>query len=145
MAGETTVEITLEVGHQAQLRKKPTSDGDTHNFTVFVRGPEQCDIEHFVEKVVFKLPDGYPKPKRVCREPPYKVEECACDDFILPIEVYFRNKEEPKKACFTYNLFLSIEGNPQVDNLRCEKLKFNNPTTEFRSKLLKAGGVISEP
>ncbi|XP_056426609.1 protein ENL isoform X2 [Hyla sarda] len=112
---------------------------------VFVRGPEQCEIQHFVEKVVFRLHDSFPRPKRVCKEPPYKVEESGYAGFILPIEVYFKNKEEPKKVCFTYDLFLNLEGNPPVNHLRCEKLTFNNPTKEFRRKLLKAGGVMVMP
>lgn len=43
--------------------------------------------------------------------------------------------------CFNYDLFLNLEGNPPVNHLRCEKLTFNNPTKEFRKKLIKAGGV----
>lgn len=50
-------------------------------------------------------------------------------------------QEEPKKVCFTYDLFLNLEGNPPVNHLRCEKLTFNNPTKEFRRKLIRAGGV----
>ncbi|XP_071584099.1 protein ENL isoform X3 [Heliangelus exortis] len=63
----------------------------------------------------------------------------------MPIEVHFKNKEEPKKVCFTYDLFLNLEGNPPVNHLRCEKLTFNNPTKEFRRKLIKAGGVMVMP
>uniref|UniRef100_A0A2K6R8X3 MLLT1 super elongation complex subunit n=1 Tax=Rhinopithecus roxellana TaxID=61622 RepID=A0A2K6R8X3_RHIRO len=136
-----TVQVRLELGHRAQLRKKPTTEGFTHDWMVFVRGPEQCDIQHFVEKVVFWLHDSFPKPRRVCKEPPYKVEESGYAGFIMPIEVHFKNKEEPRKVCFTYDLFLNLEGNPPVNHLRCEKLTFNNPTTEFRYKLLRAGGV----
>ncbi|KTG05224.1 hypothetical protein cypCar_00017512, partial [Cyprinus carpio] len=77
----------------------------------------------------------------VCKDPPYKVEESGYAGFILPIEVYFKNKEEPKKVRFDYDLFLHLEGHPPVNHLRCEKLTFNNPTEEFRRKLLKAGGV----
>ncbi|KAK1175799.1 protein AF-9-like isoform X1 [Acipenser oxyrinchus oxyrinchus] len=77
---------------------------------------------------------------RVCKDPPYKVEESGYAGFILPIEVYFKNKEEPKKVRFDYDLFLHVEGHPPVNHLRCEKLTFNNPTEEFRKKLLKAGG-----
>ncbi|XP_046905295.1 protein AF-9 isoform X2 [Hypomesus transpacificus] len=77
---------------------------------------------------------------RVCKDPPYKVEESGYAGFILPIEVYFRNKEEPRKVRFDYDLFLHLEGHPPVNHLRCEKLTFNNPTEEFRRKLLKAGG-----
>uniref|UniRef100_A0A6I8NKX7 MLLT3 super elongation complex subunit n=1 Tax=Ornithorhynchus anatinus TaxID=9258 RepID=A0A6I8NKX7_ORNAN len=76
----------------------------------------------------------------VCKDPPYKVEESGYAGFILPIEVYFKNKEEPKKVRFDYDLFLHLEGHPPVNHLRCEKLTFNNPTEEFRRKLLKAGG-----
>ncbi|PKU33411.1 protein hypothetical protein [Limosa lapponica baueri] len=137
---ECTVQVKLELGHRAQLRKKPTTEGFTHDWMVFVRGPEQCDIQHFVERVVFRLHESFPKPKRVCKEPPYKVEESGYAGFIMPIEVHFKNKEEPKKVCFTYDLFLNLEGNPPVNHLRCEKLTFNNPTKEFRRKLIRAGG-----
>ncbi|XP_073400347.1 protein ENL isoform X1 [Dendrobates tinctorius] len=140
MDSQCTVQVKLELGHRAQLRKKPTPEGFTHDWMVFVRGPEQCDIQHFVDKVVFRLHDSFPRPKRACKEPPYKVEESGYAGFILPIEVYFKNKEEPKKVCFTYDLFLNLEGNPPVNHLRCEKLTFNNPTKEFLRKLLKAGG-----
>lgn len=61
---QCTVQVKLELGHRAQLRKKPTTEGFTHDWMVFVRGPEQCEIQHFVEKVVFWLHDSFPKPKR---------------------------------------------------------------------------------
>ncbi|XP_076833573.1 MLLT1 superfamily elongation complex subunit b isoform X3 [Brachyhypopomus gauderio] len=145
MENMCTVQVKLELGHRAQLRKKATTEGFTHDWMVFVRGPETCDIQHFVERVVFRLHDSFPKPKRVCKEPPYKVEESGYAGFLMPIEVYFKNKEEPKKVCFNYDLFLNLEGNPPVNHLRCEKLTFNNPTHEFRRKLLKAGGVMVIP
>ncbi|KAK5848740.1 hypothetical protein PBY51_006332 [Eleginops maclovinus] len=140
MANSGAVQVKLELGHRAQVRKKPTVEGFTHDWMVFVRGPEHSNIQHFVEKVVFHLHESFPKPKRVIKDPPYKVEESGYAGFILPIEVYFRNKEEPKKVRFDYDLFLHLEGHPPVNHLRCEKLTFNNPTEEFRRKLLKAGG-----
>ncbi|NXJ02867.1 AF9 protein, partial [Psophia crepitans] len=136
------VQVKLELGHRAQVRKKPTVEGFTHDWMVFVRGPEHSNIQHFVEKVVFHLHESFPRPKRVCKDPPYKVEESGYAGFILPIEVYFKNKEEPKKVRFDYDLFLHLEGHPPVNHLRCEKLTFNNPTEEFRRKLLKAGGMM---
>ncbi|XP_040215533.1 protein AF-9 isoform X4 [Rana temporaria] len=156
------VQVKLELGHRAQVRKKPTLEGFTHDWMVFVRGPDNSNIQHFVEKVVFHLHESFPRPKRVCKEPPYKVEESGYAGFILPIEVYFKNKggalisqvcrpgkfveiplpEEPRKVRFDYDLFLHLEGHPPVNHLRCEKLTFNNPTEEFRRKLLKAGGIM---
>ncbi|KAF4089350.1 hypothetical protein AMELA_G00065420 [Ameiurus melas] len=134
MASSGAVQVKLELGHRAQVRKKPTAEGFTHDWMVFVRGPEHTNIQHFVEKVVFHLHESFPRPKRVCKDPPYKVEESGYAGFILPIEVYFRNKEEPKKVRFDYDLFLHLEGHPPVNHLRCEKLTFNNPTEEFRKK-----------
>ncbi|KAF7207335.1 protein AF-9 isoform X1 [Nothobranchius furzeri] len=141
MSSSGAVQVKLELGHRAQVRKKPTVEGFTHDWMVFVRGPDHSNIQHFVEKVVFHLHESFPKPKRVCKDPPYKVEESGYAGFILPIEVYFKNKEEPKKVRFDYDLFLHLEGHPPVNHLRCEKLTFNNPTDEFRRKLLKAGGT----
>lgn len=68
---QCTVQVKLELGHRAQLRKKPTTEGFTHDWMVFVRGPEQCEIQHFVEKVVFRLHDSFPKPKRGECPPPW--------------------------------------------------------------------------
>lgn len=59
--------------------------------------------------------------------------------------VIFNPQEEPKKVRFDYDLFLHLEGHPPVNHLRCEKLTFNNPTEDFRRKLLKAGGVSPAP
>lgn len=73
---QCTVQVKLELGHRAQLRKKPTTEGFTHDWMVFVRGPEQCDIQHFVEKVIFRLHDSFPKPKR--GECPFSVPPHQC-------------------------------------------------------------------
>ncbi|XP_013790797.1 protein AF-9-like [Limulus polyphemus] len=133
------VEVKLELGHRATQKTKPTPEGFTHDWCVFVRGPDKLSIQHFVEKVVFHLHESFPKPKRVIKEPPYQVSESGYAGFMFPIEVYFRNKEEPKKVVFQYDLYLRLEG--PVSNTRAEKLTFQNPTEEFRKKLLKAGGV----
>lgn len=59
-----SIEVKLELGHRALLRVRPTTEGFTHDWTVFVRGPEGCNIQHFVDKVVFFLHESFPKPKR---------------------------------------------------------------------------------
>lgn len=59
-----SVQIKLVLGHSAQWRKKPTTEGYTHDWTVIVKGEEGHEIKHFVEKVVFYLHESFPKPKR---------------------------------------------------------------------------------
>lgn len=59
-----SVQVKLVLGHSASWRKRPTSEGYTHDWTVLVRGEDGQDIRHFVEKVVFFLHESFPKPKR---------------------------------------------------------------------------------
>lgn len=58
------VQVKIELGHRATLRKKKTQEGFTHDWVVFVRGPEGSNIQHFVDRVVFHLHESFPKPKR---------------------------------------------------------------------------------
>lgn len=58
------VEVKIELGHKASCKKILSPEGFTHDWVVFVRGPESCDISHFVEKVVFYLHESFAKPKR---------------------------------------------------------------------------------
>lgn len=134
------VQVNLELGHSAQPRERETSEDFTHDWTVFVRGQKTDEIQHMVEKVVFHLHESYPKPKRVFKEPPYKVVESGSIGFLMHIEVFLKNKDKPKKLCFKYNLNLE----PGGDHLRCEKLTFNNPNKDFKRKLIKAGGMLPE-
>ncbi len=78
----------------------------------------------------------------VVKEPPYQVSEAGYGSFNLPVEVYFRNKDEPKKVRFEYDLLLPNLNDPPINQIRSECLTFQNPSEEFRQKLLKAGGVV---
>ena len=79
----------------------------------------------------------------VVKEPPYQVSESGYGSFMLPVEVFFRNKDEPKKVRFEYDLLLPNLNDPPINQIRSECLTFQNPSEEFRQKLLKAGGVSS--
>lgn len=138
------VEVKIELGHKASCKKNPSPDGFTHDWEVFVRGPGRDDISHFVEKVVFHLHESFPKPKRVLKNPPYAVSEHGYGSFFLPIEVYFKNKIEPRKLQFDYDLILPAFGSLPIDNIRSEALTFTNPTDEFKRKLVKGGGIVTK-
>lgn len=58
------VQVKLELGHKAAIRKIPTQEGFTHDWSVFVRGPDGSNVQHFIEKVIFHLHESFPKPKR---------------------------------------------------------------------------------
>ena len=71
------------------------------------------------------------------------MKESGYGCFSLPIEVYFKNKDEPRKVKFDYDLFLQSEG-PPISHVRYEKMTFRNPSEDFRMKLIKGGGVSIE-
>lgn len=56
--------IHLEIGHDASVRSKLTSEGFTHDWEVYVKGCNDAPIHYYVEKVVFHLHTTFPKPKR---------------------------------------------------------------------------------
>ena len=58
------VGVKIELGHRASCKETTSPEGFTHDWVVFVRGPDSCDISHFVEKVVFYLHESFTKPKR---------------------------------------------------------------------------------
>lgn len=135
------IRITLECGHTSVLRLHTTPEGYTHDWEVFVRGVDNADIHHYIEKVVFILHNTFRNPKRVLKEPPFVVKESGYAGFIIPIEVYLKNKDEPKKVYIQYDLVLQPSG-PPYNNAMLHSEIFPNPSDEFKKKLLKGGGVI---
>uniref|UniRef100_A0A8D8LUE4 Protein AF-9 n=1 Tax=Cacopsylla melanoneura TaxID=428564 RepID=A0A8D8LUE4_9HEMI len=136
----SNVKITIEIGHEASVRNKRTPEGFTHDWEVFVRGPDNADIYHFIDKVVFHLHETFPKPKRTIKEPPYVVKESGYAGFTLPIDIYLKNNSEPRKVKFTYDLNLQPAG-PPIKNITKERYVFSNPNEDFRRKLIRGGGV----
>lgn len=90
--------------------------------------------------VVFFLHDSFRNPKRILKEPPFVVKESGYAGFLIPIEIYLKNKDEPKKFQISYDLDLQKSG-PPVNNVLRHMEVINNPSEEFRKKLLKGGGV----
>ncbi|XP_050668223.1 protein AF-9 [Leptidea sinapis] len=131
----SSIKVNFEIGHEASMRAKTTPKGFTHDWEVFVRGQEGAEISHFVDKVVFHLHETFPKPRRVVKEPPFTIKESGYAGFFLPIEIYLKNKDEPKKIKFSYDLTLQ-----QCGCLK-DRYIFQNPNDEFRRKLLKGGGI----
>lgn len=72
------VEVKIELGHKASCKETLTPEGYTHDWVVFVRGPESCDISHFVDKVVFHLHESFAKPKRGKVMEMVASKLCAC-------------------------------------------------------------------
>ena len=61
----TDIQVKIELGHRASIRGR---EGFTHDWTVNVQGPDQHNIAHFIEKVVFHLHETFVNPKRSAAE-----------------------------------------------------------------------------
>lgn len=90
--------------------------------------------------MVFILHNTFRNPKRVLKEPPFVVKESGYAGFIIPIEVYLKNKDEPKKVYIQYDLVLQPNGPPYTNAMLHSEIILN-PSDEFKKKLLKGGGV----
>lgn len=68
------------------------------------------------------------------------LKESGYAGFQLSIEIHFKNREEPKKVTFYYDLDL----NQTKPYQRSEKKDyiFENPSDEFRQMLKSGGGVV---
>lgn len=131
-----SIKLTFEIGHSASRKTKPSKEGFTHDWELFVRGCDGNEIGHFVEKVVFNLHESFPKPKRVIKEPPYTVKEAGYAGFVLKIDIYLKNRDEPKKVTFEYDLDL------QPIKKQLNEITIQNPADDFKRKCLKGGGVL---
>lgn len=131
-----SVNLQFEIGHRASRKTKPSKGGFTHDWELFVRGVGSNDISNFVEKVVFNLHDSFPKPKRVVKEPPYTVKEAGYAGFLLTIDIYLKNRDEPKKTTFSYDLDLT------PIKVQLNEIFVPSPSEEFRKKCLRGGGIL---
>lgn len=89
---------------------------------------------------MFHLHDTFPNPRRTIKSPPYIVKESGYAGFVIPIHIYLRNKDVPKKFIIHYDLQLQHSG-PAINTLTKHSEIFSNPSDEFRKLLLKGGAV----
>ncbi|XP_019870076.1 protein AF-9 [Aethina tumida] len=135
-----SLQVTIEIGHEASIRSKKTQDGFTHDWELFVRGVDGADIRQYIDKVIFHLHQTFPNPRRVIKNPPYSIKESGYAGFSLPIDIYLKNNQEPKRVKANYDLYLQDSG-PPVSRVQKEHYTFTNLSDEFKNRLLKGGAV----
>lgn len=131
-----SIRLGFEIGHKATKKDKTTKEGFTHDWELFIRGEDGTEMVHFTEKVVFILHDSFTKPKRAVKEPPYQIKEQGYAAFIVQIEIHLKNREEPKRIVFDYDLDLQ----PMKGQLK--EFIVQSQSDEFRRKCIKGGGVL---
>ena len=74
--------------------------------------------------------------------PPFEVKESGFGSFDMVVDVYFRNKDEPRMVRYTYDLILPSPEQQAIHAPRHEMLTFQNPPLEFCQKLVLAGATV---
>lgn len=137
------VRIWLEVGHACEPRRTPSGRALALDWRVWVRGVSGHDISTFVHKVVFHLhpATAFVYPKRVLQEPPYEIQESGCASIDIPIHVYLKYSNRPKKIRLQYSL--QIENNSKSNSeSRCIYYDFKNPPEQLCEALMSGGGEV---
>ena len=72
--------------------------------------------------------------------PPYELSECGFGSFLSKIEFHFHNNE---KAKVEYDLALPDRDESPLENSESGHFSFENPSEDFKGRLLRAGGIIT--
>ncbi|XP_075979601.1 protein ENL-like [Anticarsia gemmatalis] len=137
------VRIWLEVGHECKPRRSALGRALALDWSVWVRGVSGHDISAFVHKVVFHLhpPTAFVYPKRVLQEPPYEIQESGCASIDIPIHVYLKYSNRPKKIRLRYSL--QIENNNESNSeSHCVYYDFENPSEQLCKAIMSGGGEV---
>mmetsp|Transcript_31155 Transcript_31155/g.52320 ORF Transcript_31155/g.52320 Transcript_31155/m.52320 type:complete len:216 (-) Transcript_31155:318-965(-) len=75
---------------------KKADEYHSHRWTCYVRNPENKDMTHVIEKVVFKLHDSFPNPVRVIDKPPFELTETGWGEFEIGFTLHFKEDSGEK-------------------------------------------------
>ncbi|CAL4220054.1 unnamed protein product, partial [Meganyctiphanes norvegica] len=78
--------------------------------------------------------------QKVIKAPPYRIAEQGYGSFILPVEIWFKTKEEPHRVA--YDLYLQPLNDSPINNVKKERVTFYKPSEDFKHKLLSEGGEL---
>lgn len=93
----TTASLPIVYGSIAFYLGKKADELQTHEWTLFLRGPNKED-DHLnttvISKVVFQLHPSFAQPIRELTEPPYEVTERGWGEFEAQIRIHWKDPTE---------------------------------------------------
>ncbi len=93
----TTASLPIVYGSIAFYLGKKADELQTHEWTLFLRGPNQHNDHlnsHVISKVVFQLHPSFAQPTRELTEPPYEVTERGWGEFEAQIRIHWKDPSE---------------------------------------------------
>ncbi|KXZ43721.1 hypothetical protein GPECTOR_82g255 [Gonium pectorale] len=122
--------------------RKQASDTVTHRWTVYLRGANNEDLTHIVQKVTFELHHTFSNPHRVILQPPYEVTEQGWGEFDINITLTFTPDAREKDLSILHRLKL-YEGENMPNTTKkpvmsevYEEVVFSEPVEAFYRRVL---------
>ncbi|GAX27462.1 YEATS domain-containing protein 4 [Fistulifera solaris] len=131
------------------------SDTQTHEWTLYVRGPSGEDLSVVLEKVIFQLHPSFAQPTRELTEPPYEVTERGWGEFEAQIRLIWKDPSEqsvllsqpiklyPPGAPLTAQQQLQQSTETPVVSETYDEIVITNPTESFYQQLQSIGTTPS--
>lgn len=91
---QTTACLPIVYGSIAFYLGKKADEFQTHEWTLFVRGPNHEDISAAISKVVFQLHASFAQPVRELTQPPFEVTERGWGEFEAEIRIVWKDSTE---------------------------------------------------
>lgn len=163
----TTASLPIVYGSIAFYLGKKADELQTHEWTLFLRGPNK-DEDHLnstvISKVVFQLHPSFAQPTRELTEPPYEVTERGWGEFEAQIRIHWKDPTE-QTTIVNHTIKLYPQGMPPAGTAKKDMVEqstekpvvaenydevvFTDPTESFFQSLtqvtaLPPGALASE-
>lgn len=106
---KTTAFLPITYGSVAFFLGKKADEYQTHEWTLFLRGPNNEDLSGVISKVVFQLHASFAQPMREIETPPFTVTEKGWGEFEAQIKIFWKDPSEKPimvpTNCFLYFLY----------------------------------------
>lgn len=91
---KTTTCLPIVYGSVAFFLGKKADEFNTHQWTLYIRGPNNEDLSGVISKVVFQLHASFSQPIREVHSPPFEVTERGWGEFEAQIRVIWKESSE---------------------------------------------------
>lgn len=151
---KTTAFLPVAYGSVAFYLGKKADEYQTHQWTLFVRGPNNEDLSGVVSKVVFQLHASFAQPMREILAPPFEVTERGWGEFEAQIKIFWKERSE-KPTLFNHGIKLypapapgatpgtplsADTGTPVVAEVY-DEIVFTDPTEVFYQQMLRVSSM----
>jgi YEATS domain-containing protein 4 len=97
---KTTACLPIVYGSVAFYLGKKADDFQTHQWTLYLRGPNNEDLSLVISKVIFQLHASFAQPTRELTAPPFEVSERGWGEFEAQIRIIWKDPlEKPTLVC----------------------------------------------